>query len=178
LFGPQGTGGVIVNGKVDFRIVKTGGSGTHSFNALQPGEMPDVFETGTPNGHGIYGLQKGVGFVNATGVGSIYERVTQLWKRFFDGIRDDRRVRVYGDIAAKLRLPIIALNIDGIASSEFSRRLWEGYGIATRPGVHCAPLLHERLGTADTGMVRFSFSYFNTEAEIETGIRAVREIAI
>jgi len=177
LFGPQGTGGVIVSGRQDFRPVKTGGSGDHSFERIRQTGMPDVFEAGTPNGHGIYGLQKGVRFVTGTGVERIYEKVSRLAKQFYCGLKDVRGVRFYGDFSTETRLPVLALNIEGLDSGELSLRLWEGYGIATRPGIHCVPLLHERLGTAKTGMVRFSFSYFNTEDEIEAGVRAVREIA-
>ena len=177
LFGPQGTGGVIVNGKFDFRIVKTGGSGSRSFEALQSGDMPDVFETGTPNGHGIYGLQSGVRFVRETGLERIHAKTNTLWKSFYDGIKDITRVRVYGDFASSDRLPVIAMDIQGMPANELAMSLWEDYGIATRAGIHCAPLLHKRLGTADTGLVRFSFSYFNTEEEVETAVAAVGEIS-
>jgi len=202
LFGPQGTGGVIVNGRFDFRLVKTGGSGSHSFDRFQPLDMPDVFESGTPNGHGIYGLQKGVIFVNETGVDRIHARTDELWKAFYNGVKDSPGVRVYGGFstAGALsgrapfagapsagkpsidepfpdRLPVISINITGLSSTDFAQRLWDDYGIATRPGIHCAPLLHKRLGTAGAGMVRFSFSYFNTDDEIAAGVRAVNEIA-
>jgi len=177
LFGPQGTGGVIVNGKFDFRLVKTGGSGSRSFERFQSTDMPDVFESGTPNGHGIYGLQKGVVFVNETGVGQIHARTDELWKTFYNGIKDVPGIRVYGDFSAADRLPVIAVNIEGMVSTEFAQRLWDEHNIATRPGIHCAPLLHERLGTAGAGMVRFSFSYFNTEEEIKSGVEAVEVIA-
>jgi len=177
LYGPQGTGGVIVNGKFDFRPVKAGGSGTQSFSRSQSKEMPDVFEAGSPNGHGIYGLQKGVRFVNGIGVERINAKVTRLAKLFCDGLRDVRGLRFYGDFSSENRLPVIAMNVEGLASGELSHQLWEGHGIATRPGIHCSPLLHERMGTADTGMVRFSFSYFNEEEEVATGVEAVKEIA-
>jgi len=176
LFGPQGTGGVIVNGRQDFKPVKTGGSGADSFSKLHPKDMPDVFEAGTPNGHGIYGLQKGVRFVNETGVGRIFEKVERLAGLFYDGLKNEPGVRFYGDFSAETRLPVFALSIEGLDSGELSLMLWERHGIATRPGAHCAPLLHERLGTAGAGAARFSFSYFNTEEEIEAGVKAVREI--
>ena len=176
LFGPQGTGGVIVNGKYDFRVVKTGGAGVNSFDRFQSKDMPDVFETGTMNGHGIYGLQKGVRFINETGTDKIHAKETMLLKMFYDSIKELKQVRIYGDFSEKPRLPIVSLNVGGLTSAELAERLWTGYGIATRAGSHCAPLLHRRFGTVDRGMVRFSFSYFNTEDEIQKGVSALKDI--
>ena len=177
MFGPQGTGGVIANGNFDFAIAKSGGAGNRSFDMLQSTEMPDVFETGTPNAPGIYGLQKGVEFINKIGISQIHERETQLWTQFYNGIKDIRRIKIYGDFSSYNRLPVIAVNVDGMASNELAQKLWDEYEIATRAGTHCAPLLHKCLGTADSGIVRFSFSYLNTAEEIEVGISAMRNIA-
>jgi selenocysteine lyase/cysteine desulfurase len=179
LYGPQGTGGVIVNGssKLDFNVVKTGGAGVNSFDMFQSKEMPDIFETGTLNAPGIYGLQKGVRFINETGIDAIHAKEMLLLEMFLRGIKDLARVKIYGDISAESRLPVISLNIEGLDSAELAERLWEGYGIATRAGSHCAPLLHKQFGTVSSGMVRFSFSYFNTEDEIEQGVRALADIS-
>ena len=176
LFGPQGTGGVIVNGKFNFNVVKTGGAGVNSFDAFQSGDMPDIFETGTPNGHGIYGLQKGVSFINETGIDEIHAKEIRLLQMFYDGVKNLDRVKIYGDFSDMNRLPIISINVDGLSSSELAERLWLEYGIATRAGSHCAPLLHKRFGTVDLGMVRFSFSFFNTEDEIQKGVSAIGNI--
>jgi len=176
LFGPQGTGGIIVNGNHDFKIKKTGGVGVNSFDILQSKEMPDVFEVGTLNSHGIYGLQKGVRFINETGMERINEKETCLQKMFYDDIKDIKRVKVYGDFSTENRLSIISLNVMGLTSSELSEKLWLDYNIATRAGSHCAPLLHKRFSTVKMGMVRFSFSYFNTEDEMRKGISAIRNI--
>ena len=180
LYGPQGTGGIIVSGankKFDFNVVKTGGAGVNSFDMLQSKDMPDIFETGTLNAHGIYGLQKGVRFINETGIDAIYAKETRLLKTFYDGIKNYEQIKVYGDFSTENRLPIISLNVAPLTSSELSERLWSDYGIATRAGSHCAPLLHKRFGTIDLGMVRFSFSYFNTENEVEKGVRALTDIS-
>jgi len=176
LFGPQGTGGVIINGKFDFDVIKTGGTGVNSFEAFQSKNMPDIFETGTLNGHGIYGLRKGVCFINETGIDAIHAKETRLMKMFYDGIKNLERVKIYGDFSSESRLPIISINVTGLTSSELAEQLWEDHSIATRAGSHCAPLLHKRFGTVDLGMVRFSFSYFNTEDEIQKGVSALREI--
>jgi cysteine desulfurase family protein len=176
LFGPQGTGGVAVNGRFDFSIVKTGGTGVNTFDTFQSKEMPDIFETGTLNGHGIYGLKEGVRFINETGVEEIHAADTRLLRAFYGGIKDLERVKIYGDFSDWNRLPVISINIDGLTSSELAERLWTDWRIAARAGGHCAPLLHKRFGTEGVGMVRFSFSYFNTEDEIEKGVQAIRSI--
>ena len=176
LFGPQGTGGVITNGKFNFSVVKTGGAGVSSFDMFQSSEMPDIFETGTQNGHGIYGLQKGVRFIYETGIDVINAKEKRLLNMFYDGIKNLERVKVYGDFSTGKRLPIVSININGLTSSELAERLWKDYGIATRAGSHCAPLLHKRFGTVNLGMARFSFSYFNTEDEIRAGISAIKDI--
>ncbi|MDR1206020.1 MAG: aminotransferase class V-fold PLP-dependent enzyme [Peptococcaceae bacterium] len=176
LFGPQGTGGVIANGAFDFNIVKTGGAGVRSFDRFQPRDMPDIFETGTLNSHGIYGLQKGVRFINETGIDAIHAKEARLLKMFHGGVKDLEGVKIYGDFSEENRLPVLSLNIAGLTSSELAERLWSGYGVATRAGSHCAPLLHKRLGTVDVGMVRFSFSYFNTEDEVQKGVSAMEDI--
>jgi len=176
LFGPQGTGGVIVNGEYDFRITKTGGSGANSFDTVQSKDMPDIFEIGTVNSHGIYGLQKGVQFINNISVDKLHEKEMHLLKMFYDGVSNLQNLRIYGDFTSFDRLPIISINVDGLTSPELAERLWTDYNIATRQGSHCAPLMHKSLGTADIGMVRFSFSYFNTEQEVEKAVSAMNDI--
>jgi len=176
LFGPQGTGGIITGGNFDFDIVKTGGAGVNTFSTYQTKIMPDFFEVGTPNSHGIYGLQKGVQFVNRIGVDKIHQHETALAQMFYNGIQHLEQVQFYGDISASNRLPIISLNISNLTSTDLAERLWEGYGIVTRAGGHCAPLLHKQLDTIDRGMVRFSFSYFNTLDEVVRTVDAIKEI--
>ena len=177
LYGPQGTGGIIVNGKKDFNITKTGGAGVNSFDKYQSKNTPDIFEAGTLNSHGIYGLQKGVRFINETGIDEIHSKTMRLLNLFHDGIKNIQNIKIYGDFTTGSRLPVISLNIDGLSSSELAQQLWEHHSIATRAGSHCAPLLHKRFGTEQTGMVRFSFSCYNTENEIEKAINAIKNIA-
>ena len=97
-------------------------------------------------------------------------------RRFLRGVRDIPGVTVYGDFSGD-RAAIVALNIRDYDSGEVSDALAQDYGIATRPGAHCAPRMHRALGTEQQGAVRFSFSWYNTEAETDQAIRAVRELA-
>ncbi len=177
LFGPQGTGGLYVREGLTLSPLKSGGSGIHSFDRQHPTDMPTALEAGTLNGHGIAGLNAGLNYILSTGVKSIHTKEISLARRFVNGISDISDLKLYGDIDAPLRTPIISLNIGNMSSASVSDILWEDYEICVRAGAHCAPLMHKTFGTEKQGAVRFSFSCFNTEAEIDTAIRAMHEIA-
>lgn len=177
LFGPQGTGGLYVREGLTLSPLKSGGSGIHSFDRQHPTDMPTALEAGTLNGHGIAGLNAGVDYILSTGVKNIHAKEISLARRFVNGISDISDLKLYGDIDAPLRTPIISLNIDNMSSASVSDILWEDYEICVRAGAHCAPLMHKTFGTEKQGAVRFSFSCFNTEAEIDTAIQAMHEIA-
>ncbi len=177
LLGPQGTGGMCVREGLEIEPLKRGGSGVDTYNRHHPSEMPTALEAGTLNGHGIAGLSAAIDFIEKTGIDEIREKEQNLMKRFVEGVRDIPGVKLYGDFDAEVRCPVVALNIGNADSSEISDILSMDYDIATRPGAHCAPEMHESLGTVDQGAVRFSMSYFNTGEEIDAAIRAVREIS-
>lgn len=176
LMGPQGTGGMCIGPDVEIRPFKVGGSGVQSYSTTQPVQYPTRLEAGTLNGHGIAGLGAALDFIQDTGINAIYLREHALMTRFYQGVSAIDGVTVYGDFSRR-RSPVVALNIRDYDSSAVSDELSEGYGIATRPGAHCAPRMHMALGTEKQGAVRFSFAYFNTESEVDAAIAAVREIA-
>jgi len=176
LMGPQGTGGLCVGEGVEIRPFKVGGSGVQSYSKTQPTEYPTRLEAGTLNGHGIAGLGAALDFIEEVGMDVIFEKEHQLMTRFYQGVRAIDGVTVYGDFSRK-RSPVVALNIKDYDSSAVSDEFSEYYGIATRPGAHCAPRMHMALGTKEQGAVRFSFGYFNTGDEVDAAIKAVREIA-
>ena len=178
LMGPQGTGGLCVREGVELRPWKVGGSGVQSYSRTQPAEYPTRLEAGTLNSHGIAGLSAALDFIRETGVEQIAAWEHTLMRRLYEGVSTIPGVTVYGDFTGAERTAIVALNIDGWDSAAVSDELSERYGIATRPGAHCAPLLHKALGTDKLGgAVRFSISCFNNTEEIDTAIRAVRELA-
>ena len=115
-------------------------------------------------------------FLEQTGLETIRAHETTLARRFYETIRTLPGVTVYGDFGKAERAPIVALNIAELDSSAVSDELAERFGIATRPGAHCAPRLHRALGTEDQGAVRFSWSYFNTEAETDAAAEAIRTL--
>lgn len=177
LYGPQGTGGVCVRPSLSIRPLKVGGSGIHSFDREHPSEMPAALEAGTLNGHGIAGLGAAARWLLETGVEQIRAREQALLRRFVDGVKEVEGVTLYGNPDLDRRTGIQSLNIRDYDSARVADWLYEDYGIAVRGGAHCAPLMHEALGTREQGAVRFSFSYFNTEAEADEAAAAVRELA-
>ena len=177
LMGPQGTGGLCVREGVEVRPWKVGGSGVQSYSRTQPVEYPTRLEAGTLNSHGIAGLSAALDFIRETGVETIGQHEQALMRRFYNGVKDIPGIKIYGDFSGAEKAAIVALNVGDYDSGAVADELSESYDIAVRPGAHCAPLMHKALGTTDQGAVRFSFSWFNTEEEIDTAVRAIREIA-
>ncbi len=177
MLGPQGTGGLCLREGIQIGTFKSGGSGIRSFDKKQPVGLPEALEAGTLNGPGIAGLAAGVRFIHAVGMERIRKREQDLARAFYEAVRGLPGVKVYGDFDQEDRAPIVSLNIGICDAAMISDELAEEYGICTRAGAHCAPLMHEHFGTVGQGMVRFSFSYTNTEEEVELMAKAVRKIA-
>lgn len=178
LYGPQGTGGIYVRPGVEIKPLKRGGSGIETYNKNHPVQMPTALEAGTLNSHGIAGLNAALTYIEETGVEHICRLALERMWQFYEGVCDIPGVTVYGDFSGKERAPIVSLNIEDFDSAEVSDELLTEYGIATRAGGHCAPLMHEALGNVEQGAVRFSFSHFNTQEEVEKAISAIRELAV
>lgn len=177
LMGPQGTGGMCIREGVEVETFKCGGSGVHSYDKEQPRDYPTRLEAGTLNSHGIAGLSASVGFIKENGIENIKAREEMLALRFYNGIRNTDGVKVYSDLDAAVHTGVVAINIRDYDSGAVADTLATDYDIAVRAGAHCAPKMHEALGTVAQGAVRFSFAYYNTEEEADAAIAAVREIA-
>ncbi len=179
LFGPMGTGGIYIKKGIEKEIkpLVCGGTGSRSEFEEQPDFMPDKFESGTLNVIGIAGLGAGVSFINNTGIDVIREREYELSSMFLDGIKNLNGLKIYGNPNSKDRTAVVAFNFDSVSSSEASSIFENNYGILSRAGLHCAPSAHKTIGSFPGGTNRFSFSFFNTEQQIETGINAVKRIS-
>ena len=177
LLAPQGTGGIYVKEGIELRPLKTGGSGIQTYSKEHPVQMPTALEAGTLNGHGIAGLHAALGYLKKEGIDNIRRKEQELMWRFYNGVKDIPGVKIYGDYSQKERCAIVTLNIGDYDSSEVSDELLMEYNISTRSGGHCAPLMHKALGTVEQGAVRFSFSHYNTEEEVDTAVRAIHELA-
>jgi cysteine desulfurase family protein len=179
LFGPPGTGGLYIREGLEKSIEPMGAGGTGSRSEVeeQPDFMPDRYEAGTLNTVGIAGLGAGIDFVHGHGVGQIKEREEHLMKVFVEGIRDLPGIILYGQTDFAYRVPVVSFNIVGMDPAAVALELDEHFNIMSRPGLHCAPSAHKTLGTYPQGTVRFSFSYFNTEEQIDKAIAALRQIS-
>ncbi len=175
LYGPQGTGGIYIKDGIKLSPLMEGGSGSHSKLKRHPREMPDLLEYGTLNAPAIGALGVGIDFITEIGLEKIRSHEEELVKTFIEGIADLPHIEIYGRTEEK-RTPVVTLNIEGADPAEVSQLLDEEYNIATRPGMHCAPLAHRSIGTYETGAVRFSFGYFNTLEEINYVVNALKEI--
>ena len=181
LFGPPGTGGLIIGERVDtgkLAPLKTGGTGSRSEHEYQPEFLPDRYESGTPNAAGIAGLDAGLQFVLETGVDRIMEHEKMLVKRLMAGLQGIEGVSVYGAGNRAAQTATISFNIGGIAPSEAALLLDEEYDIMCRTGLHCSPAAHRTIGTFPGGTVRFSMSFLNTPDEMDSAISAVRDLAV
>ncbi len=176
LYGPQGTGGLALSERFKPRPLLVGGGGD-AFSKEPPSELPELLEAGTMNAHSLAGLLAGVRYVQEETPAKLWSRADALAKRFNEGAARIPGLTLYGDLAAPERTPVVALNLSRRDSAEVAAELEERCGMAVRPGLHCAPLLHERFGTERQGAVRFSFSHFNTEGEIDRALAALAEMA-
>jgi len=179
LMGPPGTGGLAVSPAVALDSFLEGGTGSNSDQEEQPQQWPDKFESGTQNYWGLAGLKAAVDLLLKTGVSAVRKKEEALTAQFLEGVERIKGLKAYGlpSGAEKERVAVVSLNLQGKDPSEVGYQLDERYGIMTRVGLHCAPLAHRTIGTYPTGTVRFSFGYYNTEKEVETAVKALKEIA-
>ena len=178
LLGPQGTGGFIIDDKLNdcCNSILQGGTGSLSYSLDQPDFLPDKFECGTLNLPGIIGLAEGIKFINSTGIKNIYEHNHSLMNHLLDGLLNINDLIVYGDITGKNITTCVSINMKDLDASELGYLL-EEQGIKTRCGLHCAPLAHKTIGTYPNGTVRLSLSYFNTKEEIDYTLKVLNNIA-
>ena len=177
LLGPQGIGGIYVRDGVEIRPLLSGGSGVQTYLRKHPPQMPTALEAGTLNGHGIAGLGAAVRYLRQTGLDTIRQKEQELMWAFYNQVRQIPGITVYGDFSTTNRCAIVSLNVRDYDSGEISDALYAEYGIATRPGAHCAPLMHKALGSVEQGTVRFSFSHYNTMEEVKIAVSVLQELA-
>ncbi|MDF2570697.1 MAG: sufS 2 [Sporomusa sp.] len=177
LLGPQGTGGLYVSEAQVLTPLRVGGTGSLSESDIQPEFMPDRLESGTPNTPGIAGLKAGVQYILNTGRKKIQAKEMALTERLLDGLKRIPSLKIYGNKDAVGRTAVVSFTLNSKDGGQIAHILDRDYGIACRSGLHCAPWAHRAIGTLNTGTVRFSPGYFNSDEEIDQAIAAVQEIA-
>ena len=178
LYGPQGIGAIAIAEDLTIPSYKVGGSGVHSYDKTHPDFMPESLEAGTCNAHGAAGLSAGVEYVLEKTPAKIKSHLDECIARFEEGVKDVPGIKFYGGAGNKQgRCGISAINLGDADSSEVSDVLATDFNICTRPGAHCAPLMHEALGTVEQGIVRFGFCSFTTFDEVDAAIDALKQIA-
>ena len=170
LFGLPGSGILILGSNKTFNTMIEGGNGYDTINMSMPIVLPERFEAGTPAVPSIIGLSCGVKYILDTGQINIKSKLDKLTCRAYDILANHKNIRIYG-----AENGIVSFVIDKIQSSRVSMLL-EEQGIASRSGLHCAPLIHRKLGTVDTGLVRLSFSCLNSEKELDKLYKALNHI--
>lgn len=177
LLGPTGIGGLCVAEGVDIKITRAGGTGVRSAQRTHLEEYPYRLEYGTPNVLGIAGLQAGVKWIQEKGLDNIHHHEMKLTEMLVSGLKEIDGVTLYCQDDLSNHISVIAFNVNGMEAQDVGIMLDADYNIACRTGLHCAPLVHEQLGTDKIkGAVRFGIGPFNTEEHIKAAIEAVREI--
>jgi cysteine desulfurase / selenocysteine lyase len=182
LLGPTGTGGLLIGPEVPIRSTRWGGTGVRSSEAEHPSEFPYRLEAGTLNTVGLMGLAASLAWIAEQGQPKILAHEVALGNRFLAGCRAIPGLNIVGGTAEKEidpndRLPVISLTLKDLSPEAAGQFLDAEWNIAVRTGLHCAPLAHEALGTADGGTIRFSVGPFNTAAQIDRALCALEAIA-
>lgn len=182
LLGPQGIGGFLINDDLSPQMepLLSGGTGSISHTEDIPVFMPDRFEPGTMNLPGIIGLREGLIWLKETGLSAIREHELKLTAGFLDGLHrldhDGEFLKIIGKCDTADRTGVVSIQTLNQDLSQTAYELDDTYGIMTRVGLHCAPAAHKTLGTFPTGTLRFSFGWWNTEAEVAIALHALADI--
>ncbi len=176
LLGPQGTGALYIAPQVKLKQLKEGGTGSQSESLYQPELIPDRYESGTLNTPGIAGLGAGIRYILHKGQKKLFSHTSRLEKFFIEALSHIPGIKIYGSTNMNCRTGAISINIHDCDSAEIANLLDQQYNIATRGGIHCAPLAHETIGTLKQGTVRFSPGIFNTLDEVKECVRALEKL--
>lgn len=178
LMGFTGIGGLVVRQHVTLAHSRAGGTGVRSAHPYHLDDYPFRMEYGTPNMMGVASLWAGQDWIEQKGMASIYRHEMELTRKLVDGFREIEGVTVYGCDDLEHHLSTVTINLEGVEAGNVGTMLDCDYNVAVRTGLHCAPRVHQQMGTLELyGSVRFAVGAFNTEAEVDAALHAVAEIA-
>lgn len=184
LYGPTGIGGLILNPNLEIASTRFGGTGVESKSLRHTQSFPYKHEAGTHNLMGIIGLSLALDNLIQKDVVILHKEECALARRLYQGLQKIPGIKLYGGTAFQTndnveddrQIGLFSATFDPISSEDLSAILDGDFDIAVRAGLHCAPLVHETLGTAELGSIRFSLGQFNTEREIDQTIEAMIQI--
>ncbi len=179
LYGPPGMGGLILHPTLDIAPTRFGGTGIDSGNLVHTQEFPHRLEAGTHNFMGIIGLSLALDYLLEKGIDTIHSQEMKLIRQLYDGFSPIKGIRIYGadDLSPQRHLALLTLTLDSLNPADLGAVLDGDFDIAVRVGLHCAPLVHDTLGTRKRGAVRFSPGIFNTPVEMDTVVAAMEQIS-
>lgn len=180
LQGPPGTGGLVIDPGIDvseFAPLVRGGTGSRSEFEEQPNDLPDRYESGTPNGVGLAGLGAGVQWVLERSVGCIRAHELELASALLSGLRSIKGVTVYGPRDPAQSVAVVSCRVKGHRVSDIGMRLDDEFEILCRVGLHCAPAAHKTIGTFPEGTIRLAPGIFTTMDEIHATIQAFEKLS-
>ena len=170
LFGIQGAGFAVICDNLTRDSFIEGGSGTDSNKADMPLYLPERYEAGTLPTPSIVTLGAGIDFIHSVGIEEIYKKINFLTELLVSELES---LKIVSYISGKNG--VISFTLNKIPPMRVAQLL-DDNGICVRAGLHCAPLIHKRLGTDKNGSVRISLSFFNTKNEIYAFLKILKEI--
>ena len=173
MLGWQGAG-FILCGQNQLSPLAFGGTGGDSFLQTQPDYLPERLEAGTLPIPAIYSLYEGVRYLKARGINNIFRHKTQLTSQLYDELSQIPEIRLYTDITRVPSPGVLSFNVGERPSEEIGNFLGR-HGVAVRSGLHCAPLFHQKVGTAQQGMVRVTFGYANTKTQVSDFVKILKK---
>ncbi len=177
LLGPTGTGGLCIGKDLNLNPIIFGGTGSKSDQDTQPDFLPDSLESGTMNILGLAGLKASVSFLLDKGIEAVREHEKGLMFRFIEGVSEIKGINLYGTKDPEFQTGLISFNFDNLSPSTAGLILDKKYSIMCRIGLHCNPNAHKVIGTFPEGTIRFSFSCFNNVRQIDSSIKAIKEMS-
>ncbi|MDP4120860.1 MAG: aminotransferase class V-fold PLP-dependent enzyme [Bacillota bacterium] len=177
LFGPMGTGILILSDSSLIDPLMTGGTGSSSFFYEQPNQLPDKFESGTPNLPGIVGLRAGIQYIQRIHRETIHEHEMKLIYNLYSRLSNMRKVKLYtGKPVKEYYVPVLSFNINNFDSESAAEILNSQYNIGLRAGLHCSPSAHKFMETEETGSLRVSPSFFSSMQHIDALVKSIEKI--
>ncbi|MCL5995299.1 MAG: aminotransferase class V-fold PLP-dependent enzyme [Chloroflexi bacterium] len=176
LYGPHGTGGLVVHPGIDLATWIEGGSGVESEREDMPADLPARLEAGTHNAAGIAGLLAGVQFVAEVGVECIRAHEMEMARRLMELLRDVPGLSILGPSRLDQRVAVVTVTVEGYAPEQLAAVLDQVFDMATRAGLHCAPQAHRTAGTLACGALRFSPGWFTTVDDVEYAAQSLSTV--